>query len=101
MTQRKEGMTEGSKEGRNEGRNEGRKSGWKEGNLSLTPRPFLIKRHVRNDLLLVFQKRRFFWNTKSKCQYDNEVHRQKNSYIEDDLFFLFQNIRINDTHSQG
>jgi hypothetical protein len=36
--------------------------------------------------------------TKSKCQFDNEVHRQ-NSHIEHDLVFIFKNSRINDTHT--
>ena len=48
--------------------------------FSLTPRPALEKRHVEKDLLLVFQKRLFRLGTNSKCQCDNEVHRQKKSY---------------------
>jgi hypothetical protein len=35
---------------------------------------------LKYDLLLVFQKRRFCLHTKSKCQFDNKVHRQKQSY---------------------
>jgi hypothetical protein len=32
---------------------------------------------LKYDLLLIFKKRRFYLDTKSKCQFDNEVHRQK------------------------
>jgi hypothetical protein len=50
-------------------------------NISLTPRPSLKKSVIlKNDLLLVFQKRRLRLDTKSKCQYDSEVLRQKQSY---------------------
>jgi hypothetical protein len=40
--------------------------------VSLTPRPSLKKRHIENDLLLVFQKWCFLLDTKRKCQYDSE-----------------------------
>jgi hypothetical protein len=52
---------------------------------------------LKNGLLLVFQKRRFCLDTKRKCQYDNEVHRQKNGHIEDDLILILKNSHINDT----
>ena len=35
---------------------------------------------LKNYLLLVFQKQRFCLDTKSKCQYDSKVLRQKQSY---------------------
>jgi hypothetical protein len=35
---------------------------------------------LKYDLLLVFQKWRLCLYTESKCQFDNEVHRQKQSY---------------------
>jgi hypothetical protein len=35
---------------------------------------------IKNALLLLFPKRRFCLDTKSKCQYDSEVLRQKQSY---------------------
>jgi hypothetical protein len=51
------------------------------------PRPALKKSHIENDMLLVFQKQRFRLekqrfrlDTKSKCQIDREVLRQKQSY---------------------
>ena len=43
------------------------------------------KSHIQNDLVLVFQKKRLRLDTKSKCQYDHEVHRQKNSHSDDAL----------------
>jgi hypothetical protein len=58
--------------------------------LNLTPRPALKKCHIENDLLSVFQNDVFVWIQYSKCQYDNEVHRQKNGHIDDDLIFVLQ-----------
>jgi hypothetical protein len=64
--------------------------------------PTLEKRHIEiYDLLLVFQKRCFCLDTKSKYQFDNEGPPSKNSHIEHDLVFIFKTSRINDTHSQG
>ena len=50
--------------------------------FSLTPRPVSSKSVIlKNDLLLVFQKRRRGLDTTSKCQYDYEVRRQKKTVI--------------------
>jgi hypothetical protein len=46
---------------------------------------------LKNDLLLVFQKRRLCLDTKSKCQYDNEGPPSKNRHIEDDLILVLKN----------
>ena len=37
--------------------------------------------------------------TKSKCQYANEVHRHKNSHIEDDLILIFKKTTSFMTHT--
>jgi hypothetical protein len=67
--------------------------------FSLKPRPSLKKKFIlKNDLLLVFQKRRLRLDTNSKCQHGNEVHRQKNSHFDDDFDF---GIKKTDTCSQG
>jgi hypothetical protein len=63
----------------------------KEDSVSRTPKPSVKKRHIeKKDLLLVFQKRRLRLDTKSKCQYDIEVHRRKKSHMDDDLIFVFK-----------
>jgi hypothetical protein len=69
--------------------------------FSLTPTLSLKNVILKNDVLLVFQKRHLRLDTKSKCQYDNEVHRQKNSHIDDDLISVLKNSHVNDTYSQG
>jgi hypothetical protein len=43
---------------------------------------------LKNDLLFVFQKQCHRLDTNSKCQYENEVRRQKNSHIDDDLILV-------------
>jgi hypothetical protein len=91
-------MKEGK--GREEERTDGRKEDEevKEGSLRLTAGSTLKTSQIENDLLLVFQKRRLRLDTNSKCQYDNEVHRQKNSHIDDDLILV---LNKTDTYSQG
>ena len=53
-------------------------------NRSLTPRPSLKKTSYWKTRLAVRipKKRRCCLGTKSKCQYDNEVHRQKWSWMK-------------------
>jgi hypothetical protein len=45
--------------------------------LAFSPSKSVI---LKYDLLLVFQKRHFCLYTKRKCQFDKEVHLQKQSY---------------------
>jgi predicted nucleic-acid-binding Zn-ribbon protein len=53
---------------------------------------------MENDLLLVFQKRRFLVDTNRKCQYESEVFRQKQVILkvtlENDLLLVFQKRRF-------
>ena len=62
--------------------------------LSLTPKRSLKKRHIENDLLLVFRKRRFCLDTKSKCQYDNEGAPSKSLDIQKQSYKMTRTFKL-------
>ena len=48
--------------------------------LTLTPRTSLKKRHMKNDLLLVYKNAILFWIPKASVNMTTKVHRQNQSY---------------------